>query len=242
MRTFSRAVLCAVLLSLLGISVVSLGAADAAAVPAVDSDIHISEVFADGGASSGTDSGFAHDFIELTNTGSQDETLTGWSLKDDTDSHSYPIDDGTVIPAGGYVAFNVDDTRNRQLRHRQGRRRGAGLRRLDAGRPVLVHRRGGRRQRLQPLLDRQRRLRGRGLHRHHPRRGERLPHGGGRPRDRQEPGQGQRGTRQRHRLGRRAATRRDRALQHGHDLGQPRRLVAQRRQGRRQGRPAGRAP
>ncbi|HWB21689.1 MAG TPA: lamin tail domain-containing protein [Gaiellaceae bacterium] len=107
MKLFSRAALCVVLLSLLG--VVSVTAANAA-VPAVDTDIHISEVFADGGASSGTDAGFPHDFIELTNTGAQDETLTGWSLKDDTDSHNYPIDDGTVIPAGGYVAFNVDDS------------------------------------------------------------------------------------------------------------------------------------
>src|SRR5262249_3227558 len=78
--------------------------------PAGDSDIRISEVFADGGASSGTDHSFANDFIELTNTGSQDETLTGWSLKDDTDTHSYAIADNTVIPARGYVSFNVDDT------------------------------------------------------------------------------------------------------------------------------------
>ncbi len=108
LRTFGRALLCVVLLSMLGVSVVSLTAG--AAVTASDADIHISEVFADGGAGSGVDSGFAHDFIELTNTGSQDETLNGWSLADDTDSHSYPIADGTVIPAGGYVAFNVDDT------------------------------------------------------------------------------------------------------------------------------------
>ena len=110
MRMFGRAVLCALVLSLLGISGASMAAAHATSVPALDSDIHISEVFADGGGSSGTDATFAHDFIELTNTGSQDETLTGWSLKDDTDSHNYPIDDGTVIPAGGYVAFNVDDS------------------------------------------------------------------------------------------------------------------------------------
>lgn len=109
MRTFSRALLCVVLLSVLGVSVISLTAAGAA-VSASDADIQISEVFADGGAGSGTDAGFPHDFIELTNSGSQDETLTGWSLKDDTDSHDYPIDDGTVIPAGGYVAFDVDDT------------------------------------------------------------------------------------------------------------------------------------
>jgi hypothetical protein len=102
-----RIVLVIVVLSLLGI--VSLTSADAA-VTAVDSDIHISEVFGDGGAPSGTiDHAFAHDFIELTNTGAQDETLTGWSLKDDTDSHNLPIPDGTVIPAGGYVAFNTDD-------------------------------------------------------------------------------------------------------------------------------------
>jgi hypothetical protein len=70
MRRFGRVVLCAVSLSLVGISVVSLTAAKAASVPAADSDIHISEVFADGGASSRADAGFAHDFIELTNTGS----------------------------------------------------------------------------------------------------------------------------------------------------------------------------
>lgn len=109
MRPFRRAALCALLLSLLGISGVSITTASAAS-PAVDTDIHISEVFADGGASSGADSAFAHDFIELTNTGAQDESLTGWVLRDDTDSHVYPIDDGTTIPAGGFVAFNVDDT------------------------------------------------------------------------------------------------------------------------------------
>jgi hypothetical protein len=107
MRTSGRAALCLVLLSLLGVSASSLTPADAAG-PAVDSDIHISEVFADGGAASGVDAGFAHDFIELTNSGTQDESLTGWVLKDDTDAHGYPLD-GTVIPAGGYVAFNVDD-------------------------------------------------------------------------------------------------------------------------------------
>jgi hypothetical protein len=107
MQTFWRALLCVLVLSLLG--VVSLSPADGATT-ALDSDIHISEVFADGAASSGADAAFAHDFIELTNTGSQDETLTGWSFEDDNDSHIYPIDAGTVIPAGGYVAFNVDDT------------------------------------------------------------------------------------------------------------------------------------
>ncbi len=102
MPTFRRAVIASssLLLCLVGVSVITSTAAHAA-VPALDADIHISEVFGDGGASSGVDSAFSHDFIELTNTGAQDETLTGWSLKDDTDSHVYPIDDGTVIPAGG---------------------------------------------------------------------------------------------------------------------------------------------
>ena len=111
MPNFCRAAVavCAVLISFLGVSVVSMTPANAA-VAAADTDIHISEVFADGGGSTGSDAAFGHDFIELTNTGSQDETLTGWALKDDTDSHVYPIDDGTVLPAGGYVAFEVDDT------------------------------------------------------------------------------------------------------------------------------------
>ena len=78
-----------------------------AAVPAVAADIHISEVFADGGGSNEP----ANDFIELTNTGTQDETLTGWLLKDDNDSHDFPIPDGTVIPAGGQVSFDVGDTK-----------------------------------------------------------------------------------------------------------------------------------
>jgi len=96
-------------LCLVGVYAISASSAQAA-VPAVNNDIHISEVFGDGGATSGADSAFAHDFVELTNSGSQDETLTGWSLRDDTDTHVYPIDDGTVIPAGGTVSFNVDDT------------------------------------------------------------------------------------------------------------------------------------
>ena len=192
-------------------------------VTASDADIHISEVFADGGAGSGADAGFAHDFIELTNTGSQDETLTGWSLKDDTDSHNYPIDDGTVIPAGGYVAFNVDDTTHTG---NFGIGKGGDAARVYDGTTLVdqfwftAAAGDGN--------DFDRCSIGAGafavvrLHRHHPGRGERLPHSGGRPRHRQEPGQGQRGARQRHRLGRRAAARRDRALQHGHDLGQPR--------------------
>jgi hypothetical protein len=98
-RPFRRSVAAAYafLLCVAGVSAISMAAAQAASIPAVDSDIHISEVFGDGGGSGEP----ANDFIELTTTGAQDETLTGWTLSDDTDSHSYPIDAGTVIPAGG---------------------------------------------------------------------------------------------------------------------------------------------
>ena len=74
----------ALLLCVVGASVITATEAHAATA-AVDTDIHISEVFADGGATTGADAAFSHDFIELTNTGSQDETLTGWSLKDDAE-------------------------------------------------------------------------------------------------------------------------------------------------------------
>ncbi|HEX4191312.1 MAG TPA: lamin tail domain-containing protein [Marmoricola sp.] len=103
----------ALVLPLAGLAaVVAAPAAQAAAIPAVDADIHISEVFADGGAASGTDAGFPTDFIELTNGGAQDEDVTGWILKDDTDAHSYVIGTGdtTVIPAGGSIAYQVGAT------------------------------------------------------------------------------------------------------------------------------------
>jgi hypothetical protein len=106
------ALLAALVLPLGGLAAVAAApAAQAAVGAALDADIHISEVFADGGAATGTDAGFPTDFIELTNTGANDEDVSGWILKDDTDAHAYTISaaagDTTVIPAGGQVAYQV---------------------------------------------------------------------------------------------------------------------------------------
>jgi hypothetical protein len=115
LRRTVPALLAAAVLPLSGLAaVVAAPAAHAASVPAVDGDIRISEVFGDGGATTGADAAYANDFIELTNTGAQDEDVSGWVLKDDTDSHSYVISaangDTTVIPAGGQVAYAVNAT------------------------------------------------------------------------------------------------------------------------------------
>lgn len=103
-RTASLAL--SVVLPLMSLAVV-VGPAQATTPVGNAADIRISEVYANGGKVTG---GPAHDFIELTNTGSSAEDISGWVLKDDTDSHNWTLDPGTVVPAGGYLAVSVDDT------------------------------------------------------------------------------------------------------------------------------------
>ncbi|MBE7161804.1 MAG: lamin tail domain-containing protein [Williamsia herbipolensis] len=107
MRLISRSLVASsAALAALGMLVVIAPAATAASVPAVASDIQISEVESNGGA--------PDDWIEVHNLNTtSDEDLTGWYLQDDVSSDKYVIqasDDspgGVVVPAGGYLAFDV---------------------------------------------------------------------------------------------------------------------------------------
>jgi hypothetical protein len=101
----AAAVISAATLSVLSLSLIDSGAAHAASVAGVAADIHISEAYPNGGKG-----GPANDYIELTNTGSSDEDISGWVLRDNKDSDDWTIDPGTVVPAGGYLAVPVDSS------------------------------------------------------------------------------------------------------------------------------------
>lgn len=104
------AALAAALTSLTMFTFVAPAAAHAATtIAAQDSDIQISEVESNGGQ--------PDDWIELHNLNpTDDEDLAGWWLQDNDSSDHYDISTanpgGAVIPAGGYLAFDVsfDDT------------------------------------------------------------------------------------------------------------------------------------
>ena len=85
------------LLCLLALAVAP--AAQAATVTGVPSNIRISEV----GPNGKSGNTYTADFIELTNSGAQDEDISGWILKDDDDAHSYALPSGSIVPAGGYL-------------------------------------------------------------------------------------------------------------------------------------------
>ncbi|MGK2875455.1 MAG: lamin tail domain-containing protein [Nocardioides sp.] len=67
---------------------------------AADTDIVVNEAESSGGTPG--------DWIELVNTGSAPIDLTGWYLKDNNDTNHFSIDAGTVIEAGGFMAFDVE--------------------------------------------------------------------------------------------------------------------------------------
>ena len=67
---------------------------------AADTDIVVNEAESSGGTPG--------DWIELVNTGSAPIDLTGWYLKDNNDTNHFSIDPGTVIEAGGFMAFDVE--------------------------------------------------------------------------------------------------------------------------------------
>ncbi|GCE02469.1 hypothetical protein EHYA_10246 [Embleya hyalina] len=62
--------------------------------------VRINEVESNGGTPG--------DWVELVNTGSAAADLSGWVVKDNDDSHTYPIAAGTSLPAGGYLALDVE--------------------------------------------------------------------------------------------------------------------------------------
>jgi Lamin Tail Domain/Bacterial Ig-like domain len=108
-RTLRRQLAAAAVLTTMGVfTVIAPAAAHAATktrtIAAQDSDIQISEVESNGG--------MPDDWIELHNLNTTDaEDLTGWWLQDNDSTDHYDIATGsptaTVIPAGGYLAFDV---------------------------------------------------------------------------------------------------------------------------------------
>ncbi|SHL26527.1 lamin tail domain-containing protein [Actinacidiphila paucisporea] len=48
------------------------------------------------------------DWVELVNTGGSAVDLSGWVVKDNDDSHVFPIAAGTTLAGGGFVALDVD--------------------------------------------------------------------------------------------------------------------------------------
>ncbi|MEQ0558140.1 lamin tail domain-containing protein [Amycolatopsis sp. NEAU-NG30] len=74
---------------------VLLTAGPAAAAPA---DVRINEVVT---------TGSVNDSIELVNTGTAAVDLSGWVLKDSSDSSKFRIPAGTTLAAGGFRAFDV---------------------------------------------------------------------------------------------------------------------------------------
>lgn len=49
------------------------------------------------------------DWVELVNLAPTASDVSGFVIKDDDDTHAYALPEGTVIPAGGYLAIDSDD-------------------------------------------------------------------------------------------------------------------------------------
>jgi hypothetical protein len=47
------------------------------------------------------------DWVELFNTSGSTVDISGWVFKDDNDTHSYVIPNGTTIVAGGYYLLEI---------------------------------------------------------------------------------------------------------------------------------------
>src|SRR5262245_17249751 len=62
--------------------------------------IHINEIESNGG-----DPG---DWIELINVGSKPANLSGWSIRDNDDTHTYVLPAGTTIAAGGSLVLDEE--------------------------------------------------------------------------------------------------------------------------------------
>jgi hypothetical protein len=85
--------------SALALSLLPLGVVLAVPAPATaaDADIRINEII--------TDSDTVADSIELTNIGGEPVDISGWILKDVSDTSSSAIPAGTILAPGGYAAF-----------------------------------------------------------------------------------------------------------------------------------------
>ncbi|GAB3198774.1 hypothetical protein GCM10027062_13860 [Nocardioides hungaricus] len=67
---------------------------------AAAADIRINEVESNGGTPG--------DWVELVNIGADPVDVSGWRIKDDDDTRTFAIPSGTTVPAGGFVAVDVD--------------------------------------------------------------------------------------------------------------------------------------
>ena len=84
--------------AILGVLAILLGGLVALAAPATaaPNDVKINEVRSD-----------PTDTIELVNTGAGTVDISGWTLKDDDDTHSWVLPSSTTIPAGGHLSIDV---------------------------------------------------------------------------------------------------------------------------------------
>ena len=71
-----------------------------AAAPAASSTVRINEVESSGGTPG--------DWVELVNIGAAPVDVSGWIVKDNDDSHVFPIPSGTTMAADGFLALDVD--------------------------------------------------------------------------------------------------------------------------------------
>ncbi|MEU8004893.1 lamin tail domain-containing protein [Catellatospora sp. NPDC049111] len=62
--------------------------------------VRINEIESNGGSPG--------DWVELVNTGSADVDVSGWTVKDNDDTHAFVLPAGTLLAAGGYLAVDVD--------------------------------------------------------------------------------------------------------------------------------------
>jgi hypothetical protein len=79
----------------LGLSGVPASAVDA-------STVRINEVESSGGSPG--------DWVELVNTGTAAVDVSGWIVRDNDDSHTYPIASGTSMAAGAFLALDVESS------------------------------------------------------------------------------------------------------------------------------------
>ena len=124
----------------------AIGAAPAAAQ--VASTVRLNEVESQGAVPG--------DWVEIYNPGPGAADVSGFTVKDNDDTHVYVIPAGTVIPAGGYLiveeptqlSFRLGGANSVRLFDTGGRR---DVRRRGCGRgTVRLHRAGQQQQRGQP--------------------------------------------------------------------------------------------
>ncbi|QOR70432.1 lamin tail domain-containing protein [Ruania alkalisoli] len=74
----------------------------AAPAAAAETDVRINEVQSNSADSS-------PDFVELTNAGTESVDISGWIIRDDDDTHTFTIADGTVLEPSAYAVFETNE-------------------------------------------------------------------------------------------------------------------------------------